>query len=69
MLSTLAKFLLSLIFCISYANLNFAQESNGNCSRAQFDENLSNILGLFGVNGVNFPTNETEMDQYCRSYI
>ncbi len=64
--SIIIKIILSLLFYISFAELCFGQTNNTNCSRPEFDENISKILGLFGVNGVNFPSNEEEMDSYCK---
>ena len=50
----------SIIFVVS------AEELPLNCSRDQFDEDLSQILGLIGVKGVDFPRNEKEMIKFCR---
>lgn len=41
-------------------------ENQSNCSRSEFDEQFSKIVGLFGVKGVDFPTTDEEVDKYCR---
>ena len=66
----MTKIIVILLIYLSFeATLIACEDLYPNCSRDQFDEDVSKIVGLFGVKGVEFPTDDDEMDQYCRYTI